>query len=216
MPDHGKHDLRLPLMPIVLISATWTADVKTSLVRCWRPLLYFTYVYKVFASWLRDWSYLYILAFLWLHTHSMCAGGRYTSNWALMRVHFLMQLAPCCYASTVRTASWFCWRGRVCPDGSARALSSSQMAFHKVRMYVYVLTVWEFKIWIVSHWKHSSGWELTWQNYTSQGSDRWDLSILLDVLTQARVIISNEKLQKLAQLNTLGLAGKMTASERCL
>ena len=37
---------------------------------------------------------------------------------------------------------------------------------------------------------------------------------LLDVSTQTRVIISNEKLQKLAHLNTLGLAGKMTASER--
>ena len=36
----------------------------------------------------------------------------------------------------------------------------------------------------------------------------------LDVSTQTRVIISNEKLQKLAHLNTLGLVGKMTACER--
>ena len=31
---------------------------------------------------------------------------------------------------------------------------------------------------------------------------------LLDVSTQARIIVSNEKLQKLAPLNTLGLAEK--------
>ena len=55
-------------------------------------------------------------------------------------------------------------------------------------------------------------WQNFW-NYTSQGSERWDLSVLLDVSTQARVIISNEKLQTLAHLNTIGLVGKMTACE---
>ena len=46
-------------------------------------------------------------------------------------------------------------------------------------------------IWVAKNWHGQNVW-----NYSSQGSDRWDLSILLDVLTQARIIISNEKLQK--------------------